>query len=180
MMKMKKRVAIVLLFALCLAQIPVAPKAKTKKVKLNLTKVSLLQGATVQLKLLNKKAGAVKWYSKNKKKAPVKVANMKENNAIFTRNVYQKISKIQRLVVKQEVISPKGIYEIYQLLAAMDVQEITDGSQPFVGGITLKLLFNDGTNMEFTIGKNLVIDGKQYKISSDISEKLGQLLKQYQ
>ena len=189
MMKMKKRVAIVLLFALCLAQIPVAPKAKTKKVKLNLTKVSLLQGATVQLKLLNKKAGAVKWYSKYKKKqykckvtvkAPVKVANMKENNAIFTRNVYQKISKIQRLVVKQEVISPKGIYEIYQLLAAMDVQEITDGSQPFVGGITLKLLFNDGTNMEFTIGKNLVIDGKQYKISSDISEKLGQLLKQYQ
>ena len=215
MMKMKKRVAIVLLFALCLAQIPVAPKAKTKKVKLNLTKVSLLQGATVQLKLLNKKAGAVKWYSKNKKKAtvnkkgkvtakktgsvvvyakykkkqykckvtvkaPVKVANMKENNAIFTRNVYQKISKIQRLVVKQEVISPKGIYENYQLLAAMDVQEITDGSQPFVGGITLKLLFNDGTNMEFTIGKNLVIDGKQYKISSDISEKLGQLLKQYQ
>ena len=71
MMKMKKRVAIVLLFALCLAQIPVAPKAKTKKVKLNLTKVSLLQGATVQLKLLNKKAGAVKWYSKNKKKATV-------------------------------------------------------------------------------------------------------------
>lgn len=117
-------------------QIPVAPKAKTKKVKLNLTKVSLLQGATVQLKLLNKKAGAVKWYSKNKKKAtvnkkgkvtakktgsvvvyakykkkqykckvtvkaPVKVANMKENNAIFTRNVYQKISKIQRLVVSR-------------------------------------------------------------------------------
>ena len=40
--------------------------------------------------------------------------------------------------------------------------------------------FNDGTDMEFTIGKNLVIDGKQYKISSDISEKLGQLLKQYQ
>lgn len=71
MMKMKKRVAVVLLFALCLAQIPVAPKAKTKKVKLNLTKVSLLQGATVQLKLLNKKAGAVKWYSKNKKKATV-------------------------------------------------------------------------------------------------------------
>ncbi len=68
MMKMKKRVAIVLLFALCLAQIPVAPKAKTKKVKLNLTKVSLLQGATVQLKLLNKKAGAVKWYSKIRKK----------------------------------------------------------------------------------------------------------------
>ena len=33
MMKMKKRVAVVLLFALCLAQIPVAPKAKTKKVK---------------------------------------------------------------------------------------------------------------------------------------------------
>ena len=196
MMKMKKRVAIVLLFALCLAQIPVAPKAKTKKVKLNLTKVSLLQGATVQLKLLNKKGkvtakktGSVVVYAKYKKKqykckvtvkAPVKVANMKENNAIFTRNVYQKISKIQRLVVKQEVISPKGIYEIYQLLAAMDVQEITDGSQPFVGGITLKLLFNDGTNMEFTIGKNLVIDGKQYKISSDISEKLGQLLKQYQ
>lgn len=71
MMKMKKRVAVVLLFALCLAQIPVAPKAKAKKVKLNLTKVSLLQGATVQLKLLNKKAGAVKWYSKNKKKATV-------------------------------------------------------------------------------------------------------------
>ena len=71
MVKMKKRVAVVLLFALCLAQIPVAPKAKTKKVKLNLTKVSLLQGATVQLKLLNKKAGAVKWYSKNKKKATV-------------------------------------------------------------------------------------------------------------
>ena len=67
MMKMKKRGAVVLLFALCLAQIPVAPKAKTKKVKLNLTKVSLLQGATVQLKLLNKKAGAVKWDSKNKK-----------------------------------------------------------------------------------------------------------------
>ena len=44
MVKMKKRVAVVLLFALCLAQIPVAPKAKTKKVKLNLTKVSLLQG----------------------------------------------------------------------------------------------------------------------------------------
>ena len=65
MMKMKKRVAVVLLFALCLAQIPVAPKAKTKKVKLNLTKVSLLQGATVQLKLLNKKAGAVKWDSKS-------------------------------------------------------------------------------------------------------------------
>ena len=80
MMKMKKRVAVVLLFALCLAQIPVAPKAKTKKVKLNLTKVSLLQGATVQLKLLNKKAGAVKWYSKNKKKATVnKKGDRKEN-----------------------------------------------------------------------------------------------------
>ena len=143
MVKMKKRVAVVLLFALCLAQIPVAPKAKTKKVKLNLTKVSLLQGATVQLKLLNKKAGAVKWYSKNKKKAtvtkkgkvtakktgsvvvyakykkkqykckvtvkaPVKAINMKENNAVFTKTVYQKLSKIQRLVVKQEVISPSG------------------------------------------------------------------------
>ena len=57
MMKMKKRVAIVLLFALCLAQIPVAPKAKTKKVKLNLTKVSLLQGATVQLTVKQKGRG---------------------------------------------------------------------------------------------------------------------------
>lgn len=214
MMKMKKRGAVVLLFALCLAQIPVAPKAKTKKVKLNLTKVSLLQGATVQLKLLNKKAGAVKWYSKNKKKAtvtkkgkvtakktgsvvvyakykkkqykckvtvkaPVKAANLKENNAVFTKTVYQKISKIQRLVVKQEVISPKGIYEIYQLLAAMDIQEITNSSEMFAGGISLVLHFNDGTKLEFTIGKNLVIDGKQYKISEDVSEKVGQLLKQY-
>lgn len=214
MVKMKKRVAVVLLFALCLAQIPVAPKAKTKKVKLNLTKVSLLQGATVQLKLLNKKAGAVKWYSKNKKKAtvtkkgkvtakktgsvivyakykkkqykckvtvkaPVKAANLKENNAVFTKNVYQKISKIQRLVVKQEVISPKGIYEIYQLLAAMDIQEITNSSEMFAGGISLELQFNDGTKLGFTIGKNLVIDGKQYKISEDVSEKVGQLLKQY-
>lgn len=214
MVKMKKRVAVVLLFALCLAQIPVAPKAKTKKVKLNLTKVSLLQGATVQLKLLNKKAGVVKWYSKNKKKAtvtkkgkvtakktgsvvvyakykkkqykckvtvkaPVKAANLKENNAVFTKTVYQKISKIQRLVVKQEVISPKGIYEIYQLLAAMDIQEITNSSEMFAGGISLVLHFNDGTKLEFTIGKNLVIDGKQYKISEDVSEKVGQLLKQY-
>ena len=214
MVKMKKRVAVVLLFALCLAQIPVAPKAKTKKVKLNLTKISLLQGATVQLKLLNKKAGAVKWYSKNKKKATVtkkgkvtakktgsvvvyakykkkqykckvtvkalvKAANLKENNAVFTKNVYQKISKIQRLVVKQEVISPKGIYEIYQLLAAMDIQEITNSSEKFVGGISLELQFNDGTKLGFTIGKNLVIDGKQYKISEDVSEKVGQLLKQY-
>ena len=208
MVKMKKRVAVVLLFALCLAQIPVAPKAKTKKVKLNLTKVSLLQGATVQLKLLNKKAGAVKWYSKNKKKAtvtkkgkvtakktgsvvvyakykvtvkaPVKAINMKENNAVFTKTVYQKLSKIQRLVVKQEVISPKGIYEIYQLLAAMDIQEITNSSsENFVGGISLELQFNDGTKLGFTIGKNLVIDGKQYKIAEDVSEKLGQLLKQY-
>lgn len=214
MVKMKKRVAVVLLFALCLAQIPVAPKAKTKKVKLNLTKVSLLQGATVQLKLLNKKAGAVKWYSKNKKKAtvtkkgkvtakktgsvivyakykkkqykckvtvkaPVKAANLKENNVVFTKTIYQKISKIQRLVVKQEVISPKGIYEIYQLLAAMDIQEITNSSEMFAGGISLELQFNDGTKLEFTIGKNLVIDGKQYKISEDVSEKVGQLLKQY-
>lgn len=214
MMKMKKRVAVVLLFALCLAQIPVAPKAKTKKVKLNLTKVSLLQGATVQLKLLNKKAGAVKWYSKNKKKAtvtkkgkvtakktgsvvvyakykkkqykckvtvkaPVKAANLKENNVVFTKTVYQKISKIQRLVVNQEVISPKGIYEIYQLLAAMDIQEITNSSETFAGGISLELQFNDGTKLGFTIGKNLVIDGKQYKIAEDVSEKLGQLLKQY-
>lgn len=214
MVKMKKRVAVVLLFALCLAQIPVAPKAKTKKVKLDLTKVSLLQGATVQLKLLNKKAGVVKWYSKNKKKAtvtkkgkvtakktgsvvvyakykkkqykckvtvkaPVKAANLKENNAVFTKTVYQKISKIQRLVVKQEVISPKGIYEIYQLLAAMDIQEITNSSEMFAGGISLVLHFNDGTKLEFTIGKNLVIDGKQYKIAEDVSEKVGQLLKQY-
>lgn len=214
MVKMKKRVAVVLLFALCLAQIPVAPKAKTKKVKLNLTKVSLLQGATVQLKLLNKKAGAVKWYSKNKKKAtvtkkgkvtakktgsvivyakykkkqykckvtvkaPVKAANLKENNAVFTKTVYQKISKIQRLVVNQEVISPKGIYEIYQLLAAMDIQEITNSSEMFAGGISLVLYLNDGTKIGFTIGKNLVIDGKQYKISEDVSEKVGQLLKQY-
>lgn len=188
MMKMKKRVAVVLLFALCLAQIPVAPKAKTKKVKLNLTKVSLLQGATVQLKLLNKKAGAVKWYSKNKKKqykckvtvkAPVKTANLKENNSVFTKTVYQKISKIQRLVVNQEVISPKGIYEIYQLLAAMDIQEITNSSETFAGGISLVLYFNDGTKLGFTIGKNLVLGGKQYKISEDVSEKVGQLLKQY-
>lgn len=214
MVKMKKRVAVVLLFALCLAQIPVAPKAKTKKVKLNLTKVSLLQGATVQLKLLNKKAGAVKWYSKNKKKAtvtkkgkvtakktgsvvvyakykkkqykckvtvkaPVKAANLKENNVVFTKTIYQKISKIQRLVVKQEVISPKGIYEIYQLLAAMDIQEITNSSEMFAGGISLVLYLNDGTKIGFTIGKNLVIDGKQYKISEDVSEKVGQLLKQY-
>ena len=214
MMKMKKRVAVVLLFALCLAQIPVAPQAKTKKVKLNLTKVSLLQGATVQLKLLNKKAGAVKWYSKNKKKATVtkkgkvtakktgnvvvyakykkkqykckvmvkasvNTANLKENNAVFTKTVYKKISKIQRLVVKQEVISPKGIYEIYQLLAAMDIQEITNSSEMFAGGVSLVLYLNDGTKFGFTIGKNLVIDGKQYKIAEDVSEKVGQLLKQY-
>lgn len=214
MMKMKKRVAVVLLFALCLAQIPVAPKAKTKKVKLNLTKVSLLQEATVQLKLLNKKAGAVKWYSKNKKKATVtkkgkvtakktgnvvvyakykkkqykckvmvkasvNTANLKENNAVFTKTVYKKISKIQRLVVKQEVISPKGIYEIYQLLAAMDIQEITNSSEMFAGGVSLVLYLNDGTKFGFTIGKNLVIDGKQYKIAEDVSEKVGQLLKQY-
>lgn len=214
MVKMKKRVAVVLLFALCLAQIPVAPKAKTKKVKLNLTKVSLLQGATVQLKLLNKKAGAVKWYSKNKKKAtitkkgkvtakktgsvivyakykkkqykckvtvkaPVKAANLKENNVVFTKTIYQKINKIQRLVVKQEVISPKGIYEIYQLLAAMDIQEITNSSEMFAGGVSLVLYLNDGTKFGFTIGKNLVIDGKQYKIAEDVSEKVGQLLKQY-
>ena len=214
MMKMKKRVVVVLLFALCLAQIPVAPKAKTKKVKLNLTKVSLLQGATVQLKLLNKKAGAVKWYSKNKKKATVtkkgkvtakktgnvvvyakykkkqykckvmvkasvNTANLKENNAVFTKTVCKKISKIQRLVVKQEVISPKGIYEIYQLLAAMDIQEITNSSEMFAGGVSLVLYLNDGTKFGFTIGKNLVIDGKQYKIAEDVSEKVGQLLKQY-
>ena len=204
MVKMKKRVAVVLLFALCLAQIPVAPKAKTKKVKLNLTKVSLLQGATVQLKLSKnkkkatvtkkgkvtaKKTGSVVVYAKYKKKqykckvtvkAPVKAINMKENNAVFTKTVYQKLSKIQRLVVKQEVISPKGIYEIYQLLAAMDIQEITNSSsENFVGGIPLELQFNDGTKLGFTIGKNLVIDGKQYKIAEDVSEKLGQLLKQY-
>ena len=214
MMKMKKRGAVVLLFALCLVQIPVAPKAKTKKVKLNLTKVSLLQGATVQLKLLNKKAGAVKWYSKNKKKAtvtkkgkvtakktgsvivyakykkkqykckvtvkaPVKAANLKENNVVFTKTIYQKINKIQRLVVKQEVISPNGIYEIYQLLAAMDIQEITNSSEMFAGGVSLVLYLNDGTKFGFTIGKNLVIDGKQYKIAEDVSEKVGQLLKQY-
>ena len=214
MMKMKKRVAVVLLFALCLAQIPVTPKAKAKKVKLNLTKVSLLQGAAVQLKLLNKKAGAVKWYSKNKKKAtvtkkgkvsakktgsvvvyakykkkqykckvtvkaPVKADNLKENNAVFTKTVYQKISKIQRIEVKQEVISPKGIYEIYQLLAAMNIKEITNSGEMFAGGISLVLYLNDGTKLGFTIGKNLVIDGKQYKISQDVSEKMGQLLKQY-
>ena len=38
---------------------------------------------------------------------------------------------------------------------------------------------NDGTKFGFTIGKNLVIDGKQYKIAEDVSEKVGQLLKQY-
>ena len=182
---------------------------------MNLFSVSLLQGATVQLKLLNKKAGAVKWYSKNKKKATVtkkgkvtakktgnvvvyakykkkqykckvmvkasvNTANLKENNAVFTKTVYKRISKIQRLVVKQEVISPKGIYEIYQLLAAMDIQEITNSSsEKFVGGISLELQFNDGTKLGFTIGKNLVIDGKQYKIAEDVSEKVGQLLKQY-
>jgi len=113
-------------------------------------------------------------------KAPVKAINMKENNAVFTKTVYQKLSKIQRLVVKQEVISPKGIYEIYQLLAAMDIQEITNSSsEKFVGGISLELQFNDGTKLGFTIGKNLVIDGKQYKIAEDVSEKVGQLLKQY-
>ena len=201
MMKMKKRVAVVLLFALCLAQIPVAPKAKTKKVKLNLTKVSLLQAvkwysknkkkATVNKKgkVTAKKTGNVVVYAKYKKKqykckvmvkAPVKAINMKENNAVFTKTVYQKLSKIQRLVVKQEVISPKGIYEIYQLLAAMDIQEITNSSsEKFVGGISLELQFNDGTKLGFTIGKNLVIDGKQYKIAEDVSEKVGQLLKQY-
>ena len=46
-------------------------------------------------------------------------------------------------------------------------------------GISLELQFNDGTKLGFTIGKNLVIDGKQYKIAEDVSEKLGQLLKQY-
>ena len=136
-----------------------------------------------------KKTGSVVVYAKYKKKqykckvtvkAPVKAINMKENNAVFTKTVYQKLSKIQRLVVKQEVISPKGIYEIYQLLAAMDIQEITNSSsEKFVGGISLELQFNDGTKLGFTIGKNLVIDGKQYKIAEDVSEKLGQLLKQY-
>ena len=107
-MKMKKRVAVVLLFALCLAQIPVAPKAKTKKVKLNLTKVSLLQGATVQLKLLNKKAGAVKWYSKKKKKPSVtkngKVTSKKTGNVV----VYAKYKKKQykcKVMVKATVKS---------------------------------------------------------------------------
>ena len=67
-----------------------------------------------------------------------------------------------------------------QLLAAMDIQEITNSSsENFVGGISLELQFNDGTKLGFTIGKNLVIDGKQYKIAEDVSEKLGQLLKQY-
>ncbi len=148
MMKMKKRVAVVLLFALCLAQIPVAPKAKTKKVKLNLTKVSLLQGATVQLKLLNKKAGAVKWYSKNKKKATVnkkgKVTAKKTGSVV----VYAKYKKKQykcKVTVKAPV-------------KAINMKE---------------------NNAVFTIGKNLVIDGKQYKIAEDVSEKLGQLLKQY-
>ena len=113
-------------------------------------------------------------------KASVNTSNLKENNAVFTKTVYKKISKIQRLVVKQEVISPKGIYEIYQLLAAMDIQEITNSSsEKFVGGISLELQFNDGTKLGFTIGKNLVIDGKQYKIAEDVSEKVGQLLKQY-
>lgn len=49
----------------------------------------------------------------------------------------------------------------------------------FAGGVSLVLYLNDGTKLGFTIGKNLVIDGKQYKISQDVSEKLGQLLKQY-
>lgn len=49
----------------------------------------------------------------------------------------------------------------------------------FAGGVSLVLYLNDGTKLVFTIGKNLVIDGKQYKISQDVSEKLGQLLKQY-
>lgn len=61
----------------------------------------------------------------------------------------------------------------------MDIQEITNSSEMFAGGISLVLHFNDGTKLEFTIGKNLVIDGKQYKISEDVSEKVGQLLKQY-
>lgn len=66
-----------------------------------------------------------------------------------------------------------------QLLAAMDIQEITNSSEMFAGGISLVLYFNDGTKLGFTIEKNLVIDGKQYKIAEDVSEKVGQLLKQY-
>lgn len=65
------------------------------------------------------------------------------------------------------------------MLAAMDIQEITNSSEMFAGGVSLVLYLNDGTKLGFTIGKNLVIDGKQYKISQDVSEKLGQLLKQY-
>lgn len=61
----------------------------------------------------------------------------------------------------------------------MDIQEITNSSEMFAGGVSLVLYLNDGTKLGFTIGKNLVIDGKQYKISQDVSEKLGQLLKQY-
>lgn len=61
----------------------------------------------------------------------------------------------------------------------MDIQEITNSSEMFASGVSLVLYLNDGTKLGFTIGKNLVIDGKQYKISQDVSEKLGQLLKQY-
>ena len=57
------------------------------------------QRLTKREKVTAKKTGSVVVYAKYKKKqykckvtvkAPVKVANMKENNAIFTRNVYQK------------------------------------------------------------------------------------------
>ena len=97
MMKMKKRGAVVLLFEFCLEQIPVAPKAKTSKVKLNLTKVSLLEVAIVPLKLLNKKAGAVKWYSKNKKKATVtkkgKVTAKKTGSVVVYAKYKKKVFK---------------------------------------------------------------------------------------
>lgn len=114
------------------------------------------------------------------KKQNYNSSSLKVNNEFFTQQIYNKVKKINWETASKAVTDQKGIYEVFNVLCSAQFVELPQDSQKFVGGITLLLVFEDGSTMGFSLGSNvLLINDKMYSVSNFDISILSSILDKY-
>lgn len=152
-------------------------KSNKKKIA-TVTKKGLLKAKAKGSAVITAKAG--------KKSAKCKVVikekstdKMVYNNAVFTKELFQKITYVKSTLVSDKVLSKDGICKIFAILAAANLKELSSDTEPLEGGLILSVGLKDGKKTTIGAGAQVTYNGKRYTATPSVTDGISKLLKEY-